>query len=243
VGTDFSLIGKALANPARSAMVGLLLEGRAYTATELGRVAGVSPSTASGHLLDLTTAGLVEVAAEGRYRYYKLASDDIASALEALARICPACEVRSLNQSLEAQRLALARTCYDHLAGRVAVSIFDSLLSDGWLLLANEDLAVTQVGEKAFANLGIDVAGCRAGRRAFARPCLDWTERRPHLAGALGAAMTSAMLRAGWWRRPDTGRGLTVTDYGRSMLEAAFGLDVEQLLATPPDSSTRRRAG
>jgi DNA-binding transcriptional ArsR family regulator len=225
---DFSVIGKALANPARSTMLGLLIEGRSFTAGELARAAGISPSTASGHLDELLRAGLVQVAAQGRHRYYKLASAEIGRALEALAEICPATQVRSLRQSVEAQNLGFARTCYDHLAGTVGVAVFDSAVDRGWVDESRGSLALTDAGEAGFAELGVDVAGCRASRRSFVRSCLDWTERRPHLAGALGAAMTAAMLDGGWWRRPETGRGLVLTETGRSMLAAHFGLCIEK---------------
>lgn len=225
MGVDFSRVGIALANPARSAMIDHLLGGGSVSASMLAKVARIAPSTASGHLSALRAAGFVTESASGRYRFYSLAGADIAEALEALARICPPIPVRSLNQSIAGRRLAFARTCYDHLAGQAGVALLDAMLSQRWLRPAAAGYELTSAGAHGLAALGVDAGAPRSERRTFARPCLDWTERRFHLAGALGAAICSAMLERGWFRRDGaSGRGLVLTPEGEAGL---FSLGIE----------------
>lgn len=225
VGTDFSSVGRLLANPARATMVDLLLDGRAVTGSELARGAGASPSTASGHLADLTRGGLVSSTVQGRHRYYSLAGPPVAAALEALSQICPATPAPSLRQSNQAQAVSLIRTCYDHLAGTVAVRLLDVLLFRGWLTTGGDDYALSPDGESALRDLGVDIEDAARRRRNFARPCLDWTERRPHLAGALGAAIATTLLDCGWLERPHRGRGLRCTQRGRAGFRRTFGIN------------------
>jgi DNA-binding transcriptional ArsR family regulator len=228
--TDFAAVARLLANPARSAVLDALLEGHALTAGELARVAGVRASTISGHLAELTDGGLVTVAAAGRHRYYRLASAEVAGALEAFSRICPAGPVRSLRQSTAGRSLRLARVCYDHVAGALGVALLDRMCAAGWLAGgAGPDFAVTGPGAQALTGIGVDVDSCRRARRHFARPCLDWTERRPHLAGALGAGITGALLDRQWLRRNGTGRGLRITDQGQHGLHDTFRIGVSEL--------------
>jgi DNA-binding transcriptional ArsR family regulator len=220
VGSDFAAIGGLLANPARSTMLDQLLRGPAMSAGELSKSAGVAPSTGSEHLAALMAGGLIQATSNGRHRYFSLAGPDVADALEGLARICPSSPVRGLRQSLAMRELRFARTCYDHLAGAVGVAVLDALLGRRWLHAADSTYSVTAEGDRQLAELGIDLEAARRGRRAFARPCLDWTERRHHLAGALGAAVTSVMLDRGWFARAGAGRGLRITETGRARLLA-----------------------
>jgi DNA-binding transcriptional ArsR family regulator len=233
MGTDFAAVARLLGHPARSAMVDALMGGEALTAGELARAAGVGAPTASEHLGRLVDGGLVTVVAHGRYRYHRIATPEVAGALEALAAICPPTPVRSLRASSRRDRLRHARTCYDHLAGVVGVAVTDALRARRWTRPADEGdrgvvggLDLTPAGEAGLVEVGVDVAGARAGRRAFARPCLDWTERRPHLAGALGAAIATAALDGGWVRRVD-GRAVAVTDAGREVLVGVFGVPAD----------------
>lgn len=225
--TDFSGVGRLLANPARAAMVDLLLDGRAVTGRELARAAGISPSTASGHLADLTRGGLIRCAIQGRHHYYTLAGAEVAAALEALSHICPATPVRSLRQSNQARALSLVRTCYDHLAGNVAVRLFDVLLARGWLAPGAGDYTLSPTGARALQRLGVDVEDAARQRRHYARPCLDWTERRPHLAGALAAALATALLERGWLERPGGTRALRLTRPGQAGFRDTFGIDLQ----------------
>jgi DNA-binding transcriptional ArsR family regulator len=225
---DFATVAKLLANQARSAMVGALLDGRAMTAGELGRLAGVAPSTASEHLEHLVSGGLVVVSSEGRHRYFGLASADAAEALEAFARICPELPVRSLRSSDETRALRRARTCYDHLAGTLGVALFDAVLAREWLRGDGSELVVGPHGLEGFADLGVDVAVVGCQRRRFARPCLDWTERRPHLAGALGAAVACSLFEQRWIEPQARRRAIRVTPIGANRLRKLLGVTVDE---------------
>lgn len=224
VSVDFAPVAALLADRARAVMLTVLLDGRPLAAGELARAAGVSAQTASAHLGKLLDAGFVTVVQQGRHRYYRLRGREVAQVIEALSRIGPPVEVRSLRQSRDARRLHEARTCYDHLAGEAGVALFAALL-DGGLIEADgvEAFEVTEKGEERLGALGLDVAALRRARRRFAWQCLDWTERRPHLNGALGAALTERMMELGWFERGRTRRALLVTKAGRRGLADSFG--------------------
>ncbi|MGP3920071.1 ArsR/SmtB family transcription factor [Nonomuraea sp. 10N515B] len=215
---DIAPVAALIADPTRAAILTALLDGRALAAGELARVAGVSAATASSHLARLLDGRLVDVVRQGRHRYYRLAGHEVAEVLEVLARISARPPVRSLRQSRQARMLEEARTCYDHLAGRAGVGLLDGLREGGYY--AAHDL--TGAGERLLAGLGVDVAGARGSRRRFAPECLDWTERRSHLGGALGAAVTEALFDRGWFRRGSVPRAVIVTDEGREGLSALF---------------------
>jgi DNA-binding transcriptional ArsR family regulator len=243
---DFSPVGRLLASPARAAMLDALLDGRPLSAGELARVGGIGASTASEHLAELVRGGLVRVSSYGRHRYYALADAGVAQALEALGHICRATPVRSLRAATEAQALMYARTCYDHLAGTLGVALHDVLLGRGWLEATPDGYSLTGPGDAALTRVDVDVAGAAARRRTFARPCLDWTERRPHLAGALGAALTVTFLERGWLERAARRRGLGVTEAGRAGLGEAFGIHTEELAAArarPAEAAAAAGAG
>lgn len=219
-------IAAAIAEPARARMLCRLLDGRARTGTELAMVAGVSPSTASSHLARLAARRLVKVSAQGRHRYYNLASAHVAAALEALTVLAggtPAPFVPSTPQGLRA-----ARTCYDHMAGALAVALHDRMFALCWFVHApaagKGAYEITAAGCKALAELGIDVAAAHATRRRFACGCLDWSERRPHLAGAVGAALLHVALKRKWMARELDSRALVVTRSGRQALRVRFGI-------------------
>jgi DNA-binding transcriptional ArsR family regulator len=218
---DLAAVGALLGNPSRAAMLDALMTGRALTATELARVAQVSPPTASEHLAKMREGGLVEVVSQGRHRYHRLASPAVGAALESLSHIAPDKPVTTLRQSSRARSLAEARTCYDHLAGRCAVALHDGLLARGWLTPEPGGYAVSETGVAGLLGWGVDVTSARAARRPLARPCLDWTERREHLAGALAGAIADALIEGPepWFvRRSDDHRGLRLTDLGREGL-------------------------
>ena len=233
--TDLAVIGSLIGDPSRARMLDALMAGRALAAGELARIAGVGASTASEHLARLRDGGLVVVVEQGRHRYYRIAGPGVGAALEALSAIAPRRPVRTLRQSGHARALGFARTCYDHLAGTCGVALHDGLLARAWLTPAYD---VTPAGLDGLAAWGVDVAAARSRRRSFARPCLDWTERRPHLAGALAASIADAMLDAGWLvRRAPDSRALRLTDPGRDVLER-LGCD----LGLSPASATPTRA-
>ncbi|MFI7439623.1 ArsR/SmtB family transcription factor [Nonomuraea indica] len=215
---DIAPVAALIADPTRAAILTALLGGRALAAGELARLAGVSAATASAHLSRLLDGGLVDVVRQGRHRYYRLAGHEVAEVLEVLARVGTRPPVRSLRQSRQARLLEEARTCYDHLAGRAGVGLLDQLRAGGHL----DGEEVTPAGERLLARLGVDVTAARRARRRFAPECLDWTERRAHLGGALGAAVTGALLDLGWYVRGPVPRAVTLTDEGRGGLAALF---------------------
>ena len=193
-------------------MLNALATGLALPAGELARRAGVRPTTATAHLRRLVDGGLVKVRSQGRHRYHELAGPQIAAALEALAQIAPPAPVRSLREHSAALKLAEARTCYDHLAGRRGVELRDRLLAaDAVRLVDDRDHVLTGSGRALMRTLGIDAGRLESGRRLLARSCIDWTQRRPHLAGALPATLTTRFLELGWVSRSQ-GRGLRVAD-------------------------------
>lgn len=225
---DFTVIGRALATPARSDMINALMDGSARPASELASAAGVSPATASEHLAVLADAGLVTCTPQGRRRYYRLADGAVASGLEHLGNLCPDAPAVTYRQSRDARALAQARFCYDHLAGRLGVALTDAMIAAGWL--DETDLAPTPAAPAAFSERGIDLDALPS-RRRIARRCADWTERRAHLAGALGAAVAARFLDAGWVARIPEGRGLRITREGWTALESRWGVRREQLAA------------
>ena len=225
---DTAAVAGAFADPARSAMLWALSDGRALPAGELARIAHVSAATASAHLAKLVSSGFVRVDPSGRHRYYRLARPDVVSVLEALARLAPA--PQSLHASDSPTGLRLARTCYDHLAGRAGVRITDGLIDRGYLTEMESGYSVGDEGVAFFGDLDICVADLRqhaaATRRAFARACLDWSERRHHVAGALGAALCTALLRLEWFERLQGTRALRITSNGRRSVKQVLGVQV-----------------
>jgi DNA-binding transcriptional ArsR family regulator len=231
VDVDFAAVAKSLASEVRSTMIAHLLEGKAMTAGELARAAGVLPPAASAHLAQLAATGIVSVTVQGRNRYFRIADASTAEALEALAQICPKKTERSLRGALDDAAQANARMCYDHVAGRLGVEILDAMLCLEWLLPAAEGFEVGPCGRSGLRNLGVDTDAVRCQRRKFARGCVDWTERRPHLAGALGASFAAACLTRQWIRRTSRRRGLEITPDGAATLGELLGIQVHDLLA------------
>ncbi|WP_376090341.1 ArsR/SmtB family transcription factor [Roseomonas sp. CCTCC AB2023176] len=216
----------ALGDPARLGMLSALMDGRALTAGELARVAGVAASTASGHLSVLVEAGLLAVERQGRHRYHRLASAEVARVLEGLMALSAARPRPAPVTGPRQAAMREARTCYDHLAGRLAVGIADSLIAHGHLEMSGDGGRLTGSGDSFLRDLGVPVRA--GGTRPFCRPCLDWSERRPHIAGALGAALCTRCLEMGWVRRVAGSRALTVTPAGERGFRAAFGIRAAQ---------------
>jgi DNA-binding transcriptional ArsR family regulator len=212
----------AIADPARSRMLCSLLDGHARTATELATVADIGASTASGHFTRLLDQRLVELHVQGRHRYYRLASPQVAQALESLLQLAgaPAAAFQPSTPSV----LRHARTCYDHCAGEVAVQVHDALLHANWIEAEGRDYRVTEAGSDALERLGIDIDAVNRQRRRLAYPCMDWSERTPHIGGALGAALLELMLKRGWVTRHLDSRALSVTPKGLSSLSRSFGM-------------------
>ncbi|HKT41868.1 MAG TPA: helix-turn-helix domain-containing protein [Rhodanobacteraceae bacterium] len=217
-------IAAAIAEPARARMLCLLLDGHARTSTELATVAGVSASTASVHLAKLADRRLVKVLPQGRHRYYSLHDSHVAAALEALTVV--AGEPRATFVPNTPERLRVARTCYDHMAGTLAVRLHDRLFALRWLSRGGDNYDVTRAGAEGLLGLGVDVDAARTSRRRFACACLDWSERRPHLAGALGAGVLQAMLDRKWISRDLDSRALAVTRAGQRAFRDRFGIEL-----------------
>jgi DNA-binding transcriptional ArsR family regulator len=213
---DISEPASLIGDPTRAAFLMALSETQSLPAGELARRADVTPSTASIQLAKLVDGGLLAVQQHGRHRYYSLAEPAIAAAIESLAVIAPQRPASSLRKARIGSDLHAARTCYDHLAGGLGVALFDALLQQGVL---TPDLEATRKGLRRLRDLGVDLEGAAGGRRAFARRCLDWSERRDHLAGALGAAIATRFFELGWIERTPSSRAVRVTEAGRAGLE------------------------
>jgi DNA-binding transcriptional ArsR family regulator len=234
----FAETAALVGDPARANMLSALMDGRALTAAELARSAGVQPQTASGHLARLAAAGLLAVERQGRHRYHRLASPAVAHMLESIMSV--AAGLTPHNGATTPQTtfgprdkaMRLARTCYDHLAGQVAVAIADRMVERGHIDLSADGGALTADGADFVRGLGVDLDGAtarpvrRSGGRIFCRPCLDWSERRPHIAGVLGAALCQSCFNQGWIRRLDATRAVAVTPPGRIALKRAFDIQV-----------------
>jgi len=212
-----SRIGALLADPGRAAMLWALMDGSARPAGELTLIAGLSPSAASAHLSRLTDGGLLAMEVRGRHRYFRIASSDIAASIEALANVAQAtAPQRPVPRPARTVPLDMryARTCYDHMAGELAVRVFEKLVGEDMLTLHGDTLAATPAGAAHFAQWGIEVTAQQARRRRFACTCPDWSERRPHLGGALGAALLESWTHQHWVERTDRPRILRVTPAG-----------------------------
>jgi DNA-binding transcriptional ArsR family regulator len=223
-----SRIAAAIGEPARARMLYSLVDGHARTSTELAIVADVSPSTTSVHLNRLKTEHLVKVFIQGKHRYYSLEGPNVARALEGLSVLAGVSHGQFVPNT--PSRLRAARTCYDHMAGTLGVALHDRFRTVGWMLAGStrggNALDLTPDGMKAFSALGIDLDAARALRRRFAYACLDWSERRPHVGGALGTALLEVALKRKWVIQDLDSRALGITSLGRREMLTRFGLRV-----------------
>jgi DNA-binding transcriptional ArsR family regulator len=208
-------------------MVLALTEADTLPASELASRARISNATASAHLAKLVAGGLLEADRRGRQRYYRLSSPEVAGVIERLAAISPSHPAQSLREATVGKLVRAARTCYDHLAGRLGVAITDAFHQEGLIVPVDGTYRVTAKGRDRFSELGIEVADLERGRRPLIRPCLDWSEQRPHVAGALPAAFTERMLRLGWLRRLPGSRAVRLSPTGRAELATRFHLVME----------------
>jgi DNA-binding transcriptional ArsR family regulator len=218
--TRMAAVAALLGDPARANILTALMDGRALTAKELAFAAHVSPQTASGHLARLTDANLLELEKQGRHRYFRLASPLVGQMLESVMAVAGP-EPASRNIWRGGEALREARTCYDHLAGRLGVALADSLTAAGHIALSQDGGEVTDQGRVFLDVFGAEPAG---GKRVFCRPCLDWSERRPHIAGRLGAALAKRCLDLGWIERQRDSRAVTITALGRHGFADSFDI-------------------
>ncbi|MEC0331809.1 winged helix-turn-helix domain-containing protein [Paenibacillus macerans] len=227
VNTNVALIASMVSDASRSAILNALMDGRFHAAGELARMAGIQPQTASFHLAKMVDAGLIAVEKQGRHRYYGIRNPEVAQVMESLLSIAPPVKIKSLRQSAEEQTLRKARTCYDHLAGNLGVSLTQSLVREGILLEGENGFEVTKNGEAFFENFQIDLNRVKRKRRSFSHKCLDWSERRHHLAGALGHALLDRLLGLNWVQRLPNTRAVKITPQGKAGLKETFALEVE----------------
>jgi DNA-binding transcriptional ArsR family regulator len=221
-GPDISVVAALIGNPACANMLTALLTGPALTATELAQEAGLSPSTVSGHLDKLEKASLVTVERQGRHRYFQLADPDVAMALEALMPVATRAGHLRVRTGPRDPELRRARSCYDHLAGDLAVKMFDRFVARRLLVRRGDELKVTQDGRDFFECAGIDVGALDSGRRPLCRPCLDWSERRSHLGGTLGAAILDHVVARRWAVRETKSRVVRFSAAGEQKMAAWF---------------------
>lgn len=221
-GPDIAPIAALMGDPARANMLTELLDGRALTATELAQVAGVTAQTASSHLAKLTEGGLVQDRKQGRHKYFALADDEVAAVLEALLGLAAGTGATRLRPGPKDDRLREARVCYNHLAGRMGVQMFQSLSARGLILVNGERVELSDPGRAFAQEFGIDLRALEASRSPLCRSCLDWSERRSHLAGSLGRALLARMEDLRWARRDKEGRAVDFSPAGRQGFARLF---------------------
>jgi DNA-binding transcriptional ArsR family regulator len=217
---DMAAIAALVGDPARANILTALLDGRALTASELAYAAHVTPQTASGHLAKLSAASLIVPAQQGRHRYFRLAGPHVARMIETITAVAAIAPPRLRPIRID-DTMRQARMCYDHIAGRLGVTLADALRAHDHVEFADDGGVVTPAGEAFFGRLGVDLA--RSGRRVFCRPCLDWSERRAHLAGTVGAALAARLIELRWIARKRGSRALSITPVGWSQIERTFG--------------------
>ncbi len=217
-------VASLLADPVRVAILMALSDGREMSAGELALVAGVAAPTASAHLSKLAQAGLIGMRRESRHRFYRLVRPELTHVMEALAVLAPEATPRTHRQARLGRAVRAGRTCYDHLAGGLGVLLTQALIERGALRPVGRQFELMPEGETFLCEIGLDVAAARASRRAFAPACLDWSERVPHVAGALGAALLSILFEKGWLARASGSRAVQVTAAGRRGLKKTFGV-------------------
>jgi DNA-binding transcriptional ArsR family regulator len=228
---DLAAVGRLIGDPNRARMLQILLGGEPQSGSSLASAAGISRALASAHLKKLTAGGLLKAERHGRQQLYAIAAGQVAEALEILLILAPPAPVRSLRGSTRMRNLRWARMCYDHLAGVVGVAVTETLTASGAIGERDGAWVLGPRGERLFGELGIDAAAVPHRTRPLLRPCLDWTERRHHAAGSLGAAFTGELSRRGWIRRVEGTRIVTVTPDGCAGLERWLGLDLDRLRA------------
>ncbi|EMY4798440.1 metalloregulator ArsR/SmtB family transcription factor [Bacillus pacificus] len=224
---NISYIAKLIAEPTRAIILECLMNNQALPASELAYMAKVSHPTISSHLSKLVEGNLLKVEQHGRHRYYRLANQEVAEVLEKLGTIAPAVQVRSLKQSDQLKQIRYARTCYDHLAGRLGVEITEKLLDKEFIILEKGEYIVTEQGKRWFLNFGINIETANIKRRVFAKPCLDWSERRYHISGWLGSAIAKLFFEQEWITKTDKNRAVHLTQKGIKLLKDQLGIDME----------------
>ena len=228
-GPDIAIIGSLIGDPARANMLGALMNGMALTASELAEVAGITAQTASTHLRKLEDGGLLTQRKQGRHRYFCLADDQVAQVLESLSGLAENKGHKRVRTGPKDPAMRHARVCYDHLAGEVAVQMYDVMAGKSYFQLNHDALILTDSGQEFFQTIGIEVGSLKDQRRPLCKPCLDWSERRTHLAGTLGKSLLDCFLDNRWARREADSRVINFTARGRSALCDLFDLQANSL--------------
>ena len=224
-----------IGDPTRATMMSALLDGRALTASELAAAARITPQTASAHLAKLTGAGLLTVARRGRQRYFRLSSPTVGDMLDGIVAVALGQRPRQRPLSRQARALGAGRICYGHLAGRLSMDLTDALVAREYVVAGDEAAEITPAGARFLLEFGVDLPALRSTRRHFCRLCLDWTERRPHIAGAVGVALTGRCFDLGWIERMEQSQAVAVTASGRRGFQKSFGIGAP----APGDRRTR----
>lgn len=226
---SFAEIGALVGDPARANMLEALMDRRALTAKELASLAGITPQTASGHLAKMLTAGLISMEQHGRHHYHSLASAEIARMLEGMQQVASTQNIKHAGRTIRTgprdAAMRIARGCYDHMAGTLAVSMTDAMLGRGQIEFDGDGGSVTDAGKSFLEKFGVDIAVAAQSKRVFCRPCLDWSERRFHLAGAVGAALMQRTLELKWVKRQVSTRALAITRAGHDGFRKTFGIE------------------
>ena len=229
---QITMITSLIGEPTRAAMLDALMGGHALPAGELAYISGVTPQTASSHLAKLVKGNLIAVEQHGRHRYYRLASQEVAELMELISAMSPPVQIRSLRQSQEMEKVRHARTCYDHLAGKLGVALTQALITKGYVAHRSEtEFDVTEQGIEHFQSLGLDLTTMKVNRRIFAKRCLDWSERIHHIGGFLGAVIAKHFFEMKWIVRMEGGsRAVRLTEEGRTKLQALYSIAMEDLV-------------
>lgn len=224
---DLPRIARLLSDPARARILWTLIDGTTRPAGELAYAANISAQSATAHLAKLVAGGLLDAEAQGRHRYFRIASPEVAGVIEGMASLSAATRPRAPRSPLPSTSTPIqflhARTCYGHLAGEMAVKVLEAMVKARWLVAAERDFAVTGRGETKLTGLGVDLAAARQTRRVFARACVDLTQRRPHLGGALGDALLDLYVTRGWVQRQRRSRVVSITPKGHENFRRLFG--------------------
>ncbi|MBN9599878.1 MAG: winged helix-turn-helix transcriptional regulator [Afipia sp.] len=241
-GPDFALVASLIGDPARANMLTALMSGRALTASELAQEAGITPQTASSHLAKLETGRLVALEKQGRHRYYRLKGPEVATALEGLMGLAARAGHLRVRTGPKDPALRRARVCYDHLAGDLGVQMLESMLHRHLIEERDDTLSLTSQGRQAMARFGLDLALLEDSRRPLCKTCLDWSARRSHLAGTLGAAILSRLFALKWARRETGSRIVSFTPRGEKQFAALFGTRRRQAANCAVDSDIQKNA-
>ncbi|MGX9932787.1 ArsR/SmtB family transcription factor [Virgibacillus salarius] len=224
--TNAAIIASLVSEASRAAILTVLLDGRYHPASELAYMAGIKPQTASFHLAKMVDANVVAVSQHGRHRYYGIQNQEVAQVMESFLSIAPPIKIKSLKQAKEDKAIRYARTCYDHLAGNLGVAITTSFLHKGLIDEKKEIFTITEDGKEFFTSFQIDLEKLKKKRRSFSHKCLDWSERRPHLAGALGNALLERFIELHWIQQLPKTRAIKITAEGEKGFKEIFAVDM-----------------